>query len=218
MIHRIPNSVVLLCLIGIGCSSQRYYLDEVPTAEIALMFRPTQPLPGDDQIFTADDYKVLTIVIDSLLPSKYSPIILGDSTIPYPFLWFPIPGIDSVVSRQLTSDLRLVSQHRTTFSPDSIGDTRPKILLSQSQFTKPFPHYNYGAIWDAYYRRFPKALGIIRFSRVAYDSSGTLALLYTDHMYHSLRGQERLFLLFERGSRWFIQQSYLLREVRGLEF
>jgi hypothetical protein len=61
-----------------------------------------------------------------------------------------------------------------------------------------------GGWWDAYYKQFPHAQGILTFSRVGFNSDATQALLYYSNRCGGLCGAGEYVVMVKRDGRWSI--------------
>ena len=75
-------------------------------------------------------------------------------------------------------------------------------LVDESQLEPIFKKG--GGWWDAYYKQFPRAQGILTFSRVGFNSDGTQALLYYSNRCGGLCGAGKYVVMVKRDGRWSI--------------
>jgi hypothetical protein len=75
-------------------------------------------------------------------------------------------------------------------------------LVDESQLEPIFKKG--GGWWDAYYKQFPRAQGILTFSRVGFNSDGTQALLYYNNTCGGLCGAGEYVIMVKRDGRWSI--------------
>ncbi|HET9791106.1 MAG TPA: hypothetical protein VFR08_07375 [Candidatus Angelobacter sp.] len=75
-------------------------------------------------------------------------------------------------------------------------------LVDESQLEPIFKKG--GGWWDAYYKQFPRAQGILTFSRVGFNSDGTQALLYYSNRCGGLCGAGKYVVMVKHDGRWSI--------------
>ncbi|HEX5138623.1 MAG TPA: hypothetical protein VFY93_16745 [Planctomycetota bacterium] len=92
----------------------------------------------------------------------------------------------------------------------SIKTTAPVVGLSGDEAARIF---TLEQCWEAFYKKFPKARGVMRLSRPGVSSDDTQTLVYCDFGSGYLAGAGSYYLLEMNGERWQIAGEYVARQA-----
>jgi hypothetical protein len=104
--------------------------------------------------------------------------------------------------QQATIDAFRKANAQQVFLHRSFHSSLDYDLVDESQLEPIFKKG--GGSWTAYYKQFPRAQGILTFSRVGFNSDGTQALLYYNNTCGGLCGAGEYVIMVKRDGRWSI--------------
>ncbi len=84
--------------------------------------------------------------------------------------------------------------------------TKSVTLISDEEDKHFFSPQDPNNSWDAFYKKYPKSKGIIKFSRVGFNLDKSQAIVEVGHTYASLGGDSRLVYLVKENNSWKIIQ------------
>jgi hypothetical protein len=174
----------------------------------------------------ADDIAVYAVVLDSLFGSPPAGarrlLVLGDSTKIYRRenlvreFWTDLYQMVDIDSSAVAD---LERRARAALPTRAFGDSLGGRLSSRLQFVSdstlramprtgiaPAGRFMSSAdyFWQAFYEKFPGAVGTVSLSPVGYSRDGAQAVVYVEHGCGSLCGEGRIVLLRRRLGAWHI--------------
>jgi hypothetical protein len=151
-----------------------------------------------------DEYTVIASIINDRYADTKRPIIveefLAPCTVSSTFLRDTENTIDS---------LRLATMHNECFlkskeliNPKRIKNSRQLTPIKEGQYTKFFEGGDCEIGWKAFYKKYPRSQGYVKFSRVGFDERKEFAILEFTYVKQCLDGEGHLFILKRVDGKW----------------
>lgn len=154
-----------------------------------------------------EEFEVYAAIINEMVDGD--PVVIEETTASLSFeAW--IPHLSDSWSDMPTNDMLLdwTEKNREACPlPQRIPLQREYVLLSEQEHAEFFKS---GGGWSSFYRRYPKPDGLLRFSRVAFDSDKDTALVYFYRISYYLSSVGSFLLLKKDGDRWVVKQEGII--------
>lgn len=192
--------IIFVLFIGIGCAKTSY------TVSPSIQHNPE-----------AEEYAVYNILINSMYVDPYHSqiklIVIEDHT-----------RVFAMGSDEMTKILEHVSKRMPALEKETILNFQAKndkkyplknlfnlkvkyVLISKEETDKIFKNLKH---WDAFYKKYPGAQGIMTLSRTGFNRKMNQALIYMGNMSHSKAGGGGYFLLVKKNGKWIIQKEVMV--------
>lgn len=211
MQSKIFRLVILLATFFIGISAvcvwflNRQTILEVSAITISNDIEPKFEILNNDSQITEEDYAVYSVI---LVSEQYNSelIVVSDST-----------------SHGLIADPTNISNKNYQLSEDIINDYRSKnendlklkdnfsvqnkvLFLSEKEESQFFRKVQENG-WVKFHKKYPKAKGIVSFSRIGFNQENTQALVSVSFGCGFLCGEGNFILLQKENGKWTIQNK-----------
>jgi hypothetical protein len=161
------------------------------------------------------EYSVLSQVIGHGLPPETTAIVIGDRTTGDPHSLVPADADLEALAKRLDTTPGLLAgwaglNQQQSPLEKKLALTASYELLPEALRAKIFAGEDPTAGWARFHKRFPKAPGLLRVSRVAIDDTEQSALVYVEFACGPECGTGRLIRLARAGDRWQVQSGELV--------